>query len=162
MSTHIFGHKGISAVISHAADFSSYILGTLAIKYSDAHQQAAIELRLAVDLHGFVGEQHINLVYHVDNLEPVVPALRDVDKHSLAAHIAQVVRPKSQMKILTLHLKTPCVVRCPLSSGSLTPNSPLDFHFRQVVEIAKASRIYILFDSEWLHPDRAGTFFAII
>ncbi|KAF1972074.1 hypothetical protein BU23DRAFT_469093 [Bimuria novae-zelandiae CBS 107.79] len=162
MANHIFRKGGIPVLASLAPDISLPISCALDAKHSEAQQQAAIVLHFRMSISGFDDEQPVALLYHADNLFDSGPALQPAAVSLPQALLDQITRNKGDLRILALNLKTPSVVRCPRSTGTIAPQKVPDMRFRQLVGLAKATRLYILFDYEWLHPARASRFLQIV
>ncbi|KAI0572697.1 hypothetical protein Alg130_10396 [Pyrenophora tritici-repentis] len=76
------------------------------------------------------------------------------------SHIARNQTP--EVRALSLNLKKPCAILCPNVSGSIAPQPSHELHFRQLVDLAKAIEITILFDWKWLQRKQIGLFLTIV
>jgi hypothetical protein len=108
-----------------------------------------LSLAASVKIHGVVDEQHFTLRFHGDNLVPGKSLLR----HNAIGFSAELFRSilqngNPQLQTLLLTLKAPCPLWCPITLGTVA--SSLDTPSREFVNLAKATKIYIVFDAKRL------------
>ncbi|KAF2437690.1 hypothetical protein P171DRAFT_179969 [Karstenula rhodostoma CBS 690.94] len=152
----LFRKGGIPALASSLFDHTSPCPGTLIILVNERARQATIELQFELPVRGFDSDQRISLVYDGDTFEPGTTTVSDAP--ASAAQLAQVARPRGgKLKSLGLVLTQPCVVLSP-SPGNLCAKDAFDPRFEQLAALAKATRLDILFDYYWLHPDKTAQF----
>ena len=163
MAHDIFRRGGIPVLVSLASDISLPLPCSFVAKHSAAQQQATLSLQFRISIRGFDEEQPVTLLYHADNLFANATALKTAIVSLPQALLDQVARNKgTNMRILSLQLKAPCVVRCPTSVETIAPHKAPDMRFGQVLGIARATRIYILLDHNWLHPLKIARFRQIV
>jgi hypothetical protein len=161
MAHNVFRKGGISALASPSVDeTSSWCQCSLTVKVNVACKQATIQLLFKLHLHGFDTAQHISLVYDADNFVPSETSLSKPDLPQ--SQISKIARDNGNEAIsLRLVLKQPCTVLCPRSSKSITPKDGSDPDFQRVVNVAKATRLDIVFDYAWLHPTKYAQFHSL-
>lgn len=128
---------------------------SLVIKVNHACAQAAIVLCFNLPIHGFDTAQRISLVYNADNW--VAGEMERGQEVVTPWHIKQLARAHrggDKMDSLTVVLKQPCTILCP-GKNSIAPGDKSDSRFHQVVALAKATRIAIVFDGAWLRPQKS-------
>lgn len=163
MAHHIFRRGGIPVLVSLESDMSLPMLCSLNARHSEAHQQASIVLQFHIVLRGFGDEQPVDLLYNADNLIASPTALKSSTVSLPQALLDQIARNKgADMRVISLQLKVPCVVRCPRSAGTIAPPKTPDMRFNQLAGLARALRFHILFDYGWLHPLKAARFQQIV
>lgn len=163
MAHDIFRRGGIPVLTSLASDMPLPLPCTLVAKHSAAQQQATLSLQFRISIRGFDEEQQITLLYHADNIFANAAALKIAIVSLPQALLDQIARNKgTDMRILSLQLKAPCVVRCPTSVETIAPHKTPDMRFSQIHNIARATRLYILFDHNWLHPTKIARFQQVV
>ncbi|KAJ4344384.1 uncharacterized protein N0V89_012124 [Didymosphaeria variabile] len=159
MAHSVFRKGGVPALAFPASeDASSSCLCTLIVKVNEPTRQATIKLQVGVPVQGFDTEQRITLVYDADNFKPGTTTVSNATVSP--SQTEQIARSRGGIKLwsLGLVLKHPCVVLYPPSSGNIAPKYASDTRFQQLMVLAKATRLNIVFDSAWLHPDKAAQF----
>lgn len=158
MTTYVFRKGGIPALASSST--LSSCLGSLIVQVSETSKQASVEFRLQYSIPNSRSNQQISLVYDADNLEPGTTTVRDATVS--AAQMAQIARRGgANLKSLHMVLRDPCVVLVP-SAESLPLEESSNDSLKQLVELAKATRLDIIFDSAWLHPNKAAQFHCLV
>jgi hypothetical protein len=155
MTCNLFRKRGVPVLAYTTSDGALQWPCFLVVKHSEARMQATISLQSSIPIHGFDEEQNFTFVYNADNLVPGQISLNHSAMALPQARHGEIARQGNpQLKTLSLTLKKPCPVWCPSSSGSIAPKGGFDSSFRQFVELARATRIHILFDYNWLHRNK--------
>ena len=135
---------------------------TLRIQHHEPRKQVTLMLRTRVSLHGADDEQAFVAQYDADNL---LPDTGEATVHMPAARLAQIVRnpSSSQVKKLSLRLRRACPLWCPLIEALLPKPEPCHVEaFNELVQLAKATVVHIVFDYHWLSLDARVPFQRII
>jgi hypothetical protein len=136
---------------------------SLLIKYCETRMLATISLRTSIPIHGYDDEQTFTLQYDGDNLVPdtlsLGPATICLSRTQLDA-IARDGKPKP--RCLFLNTRNPCRIWCPPSTGSIAPKHGFNAPFHQLVKLARATDVHIVFDYSWLHRDKQAQLQRII
>lgn len=155
MTYNLFPKVGIPVLAYPTSDEASQWPCSLVIKYCEARMQATISLQSELSVQDFDNKQTFTLLYNADNLMNGSTSLGPATIPLPQARLAQLARKgNAQMRTLFLTLKTPCAIRCPRSSGSIALDPP----FPQFVSLAKATKVSILFDYNWLHQSNVERF----
>jgi len=141
--------EGVPALAYSPNDVSVPLQCTLKMLNSDT--QFAVFLELSISINGIDGKQLFTLRYEGDNLIPGKTSLgnANISLPDRLLHIARQGQP--QYQTLSLALKAPCSVWFPRSLGHRV--SSLDTGSHELVTLAKARKIHILFDTKWLGKD---------
>jgi hypothetical protein len=124
---------------------------TLRIQHHEPRKQVTLMLRTCVSLHG-ADEQAFVAQYDADNLTTGGDATVRVPKDREAETARNPT--SSQMTTLSLHLNHPCPLWCPRSEALLPPPEPAHVDtFSELVQLAKAVTLLIVFDYNWLSLD---------
>lgn len=144
--------EGVRALAYAVNDASVLSTCSLKILYSDA--QFALSLGHSVTIPGVDGEQLLTLRYEGDNLVPGQTSLRNVaiplpdeSLHAIARHGQP--RPRT----LSLTLKAPCSLWYPRILGNRV--SGLQISSPNLLTLARATQICIVFDAKWLGDNLA-------
>lgn len=124
---------------------------TLRIQHHEPRKQATLMLRTCVSLHG-ADEQAFVGQYDADNLT----IGGDGAVHVPEDRSAEIARNSTsgQMTTLSLHLNHPCPLWCPRSEALLPAPEPAHVEaFSELVQLAKAVTLRIVFDYNWLSLD---------
>ncbi|KAL5373010.1 hypothetical protein DPSP01_013054 [Paraphaeosphaeria sporulosa] len=163
MST-LFRKGGIPALVSSPFDHASPCRGTLVILVNERARLATVELQFELAAQGCNAEQRMRFVYDADNFEPGTTTVSDAPlagRGDRAVQLAQIARPRGgKLKALGLVLKQPCVVLSP-AAGPLSANDAGP-RFEQLAALARATRVDIVFDYAWLHPDKRAQFECLV
>ena len=163
MAHNLVRKGGIPALAYSTSDAASVSSCSLIIRHSEPHMQATISLQFSVPIHGFDDDQSFTLLYDADNLVPGTNSLGPATVSLPQARLDEISRQGNpKPRALSLTLKKPCPVRCPPSSGSVAPKHGFDSRFRQLVDLARATEVHILFDYNWLHRDYHAQFQRLI
>ena len=148
MTYNLFRGAGIGALayVANDNDTCSLLRCTFQVKFKDG-LHATFSLQHTAHVHGSIDAQVFHFLYDADNLVPATTTCTTA-KRTLAltesSHIARNQTP--EVRALSLNLKKPCAILCPNVSGSIAPQPSHELHFRQLVDLAKAIEITILFD----------------
>jgi hypothetical protein len=126
---------------------------TLRIQHHEPRKQVTLMLRTCVSLHGAHDEQAFVAQYDADNLLPNTGAQT---VYTPAARLADIVRNPSSHRIttLSLQLKQACPLWCPRLEALLPKPEPAHVEaFHELVQLAKARTVHIVFDYHWLSQD---------
>jgi hypothetical protein len=136
---------------------------TLSVRHCEEPMQTTLSLMVSIPIHGCDDKQAFILIYNADNLvsgkTTLGPATIPLPQDRLNK-ITPSGSPK--LKTLSLTLKETCPVWGPSSSGSIAPKSDLDPSFHQLVQLARALEIHILFDYSQIHRDQHARFERLI
>jgi hypothetical protein len=160
-TVHLVAKSGIPVLV-YTSDDPTRRLCTLFVRHCDT-PRTTLSLRFSIPIRGFDKEQNFLLIYHACNLvrgetklDPaIIPLPQD-----LLQKISRAGNP--QVQTLSLTLKETCPVYGPPSSGDIAPKSDLDPSFHQLVRLARALQIHILFDYHQVHEDQHGRFKCLI
>jgi hypothetical protein len=163
MTYNLINKRGVPVLAYPTSDVASQWSCSLVVKHSETRMQATISLQSSLPIHGFDGEQTFTLVYDADNLVPGETCLDHTSMSLTQAQQKEIARQGSpKLKTICLTLKKPCPVWCPLSSGIIAPKHGFDSPFHQLVKLARATEIRIIFDYNWLHRDKQVQFERIV
>ena len=159
MTCNLINKRGIPVLAYPVSDIASQWSCSLLVKHSDPRMQATISLQSTIPIHGFEDKQTFTLVYDADNLVPGETSLEDTNMSLPQTQQRKIARQGApRMKTLCLGLKKPCPVWCPLSSGTIAPKHGFDSPFHQLVTLARATKIHVVLDYNWLHRDKQTRF----
>jgi hypothetical protein len=163
MSYNLLRKGGIPALAYPKSDPASQWSCSLLIKYCETRMLATISLQTSIPIHGYDDEQTFILQYGADNWVPgtisLGPATICPSRTQLNA-IARDGKPKPRSLFLTM--RNPCRIWCPPSTGSIAPKHGFDAPFHQLVKLARATAVHIVFDYSWLHRDKQAQLQRII
>jgi hypothetical protein len=152
MVLNLVRNQGVPALAYSVNDESVLYPCSLKILHADA--QFVVSLGHSVSIHGVDDQQLITLRYEGNNLMPgqtslenVGIALSDTSLHSIARHGQP--RPRT----LSLKLRAPCSVWYPHSFGNRVTS--LHNGFGDILTLARATDVRILFDINWLGKNLA-------
>lgn len=162
MAHHVFRKGGIPALASSLDAVTSFSCRcSLSVKVDVPGKRATLSLHLKVPLHGFETDQNIVLVYDADNLMPGETTVSCVNLSP--PQVQQIARHEgSNLRLLRFVLEEPCTVLYPRSSDGISPKNASDTQFQQLVNLAKATKLYIVFDYAWVHPNKSAQFLTLI
>ncbi|KAF2626971.1 hypothetical protein BU25DRAFT_491874 [Macroventuria anomochaeta] len=128
---------------------------SMRILHHEPRKQVTIALRTSVVLHGSEDEQTFVAQYDANNLLPDTTALDAATIHLPNGRHGEIARNADpRITILSLGFKQPCPLWCPpleCLSPKAEPSSVASFN--ELVELAKATTVHIVFDYNWLHID---------
>jgi hypothetical protein len=163
MTYNLFRPAGIAALACIATNNTSLLPCTLQVKYDESNLHATFSLQHAIHVHGFADAQSFILIYDADNLIPATTTCKSATRSLARTELAHIARTQiSKVQALSLNLNKPCTILCPDVPGSIAPKANHEVPFRQLVDLAKATEITILFDWNWLHPSRLSPFLNIV
>lgn len=114
-------------------------------------------------VHGSIDAQVFHTLYDADNLVPATTTCATAKRTLALTKSSYVARyQKSEVRALSLNLKKPCAILCPNISGSIAPQPSHELHFRQLVDIARAMEITMMFDWKWCQPEEIGPFLTVV
>lgn len=134
---------------------------SMRIFYNQPYKQLTIALRTSIALQGYTGQQTFIAQYDADNLLPATTTTVD----SATVHLrddrrSTIVRNVDpQITTLTLSVRQPCPLWCPrleILASQAEPKSVASFN--ELVALAKATTVHIVFDYKWLHRDTQSAF----
>ena len=146
--------KGVPVLASVRSDPAAQSQCVLVVKYNEEPLQLSFFLHFTTFVHGFDDEQTFTLIYNADNLMRDATTFSNITTslpHDQLTSIARAGNP--QIRALALTLAEPCMIRCPLSTGTLTSKSGYEAPFHRLTALAKATAIVITFDHNWVHAD---------
>jgi hypothetical protein len=155
--------RGIPVLAYTTSDDPTPSLCTLSVRHCDAPMQTTLSLKFSIPIHGYDDKQAFILIYNADNLvsgkTTLGPATIPIPQDRLNK-----ITPSGSplLKTLSFTLKEPCPVWGPSSSGSIAPKSELDHSFHQLVQLARALEIHMLFDYNQVHRDQRARFKRLI
>ncbi|KAJ4989585.1 hypothetical protein SVAN01_04962 [Stagonosporopsis vannaccii] len=130
---------------------------TLRIQHHDVRKQVTLMLRTpAPYLHGADSNTAFVAQYNADNL------LLESRPNAATVYIPQERRDSvarntidCEWTTLTLRLHRPCPLWCPfLEAFTPAPSEKAVTSFNELTQLAKATTVYIVFDSNWLSPEQ--------
>jgi hypothetical protein len=139
--------KGVPAFVNDAS-----VLWPCTLKILHSNAQFVVSLEHTISTHSVDDEQLFTLRYEGDNLVPGKSSLKDImNSHSneLLHNIARAGQPR--FRTLSLMLKARCSVWYPHGFGNEV--SSLHTHFHELLTLARATEVRILFDINWLGKD---------
>ncbi|EUC43045.1 hypothetical protein COCMIDRAFT_101900 [Bipolaris oryzae ATCC 44560] len=152
-------NQGVPALAYPMNDES--VLWPCSLKMLHSDDQFALSLGHSVSIHGVDDPQLLTLRYEGDNLIPGKMSLRNADialpgtsLHSIARH------GKPRPRMLSLTLKAPCSVWYPRTLGKTGPGLHTGFH--ELLTLARATEVRVLFDTNWLEKSNLARLQSII
>lgn len=139
---HPFRKGGIPA-LAWPVNASYTCACSLAIKVNEAYGQAAIVLHFDIPNRDFEKNQRISLLYNADNWVP-----GQIKRGQLAItpwYIKELTRGQRRcdsIDSLSMVLRQPCTVLCP---PNIAPKDGSGYLFQQLVDLAKATKVSIVF-----------------
>lgn len=153
------GKNGFPVLAYSPSESESPWLCSLLFKSSSTRKQATLLLKSSIPVHGFAGEQTFVFQYDADNLVSGTIALGPAAINLPQTRLDNIGRRDvRQMKTLSFRLQSSCPVWCPHFSGSIAPNLDSTSSFHQLVKLASATEVHILFDYNWLHKNVRPSF----
>jgi hypothetical protein len=154
---HLVSGSGIS-VLTYTSDDPTPRPSTLFVKHCDT-PRTTLSLKFSIPIRGFDEKQAFLLIYHACNLVPGKTKLGPATIPLLPGPLQKISRAgKPKVLTLSLTLKETCPVYGPPSSGGIAPKSDLDLSFHQLVQLAGALQIHILFDYNQIHQNQRKRF----
>lgn len=152
MVVNLVRQSGVPALAYPSSDVSSLWPCSLFLLYHEPASLPVLQftalLKASVPFHGMDGAHPIVLVLDGDNLVPGSSSLDAPNvaiPHSRINTISREGRPAPRM--LSLALRGPPSLRYPRSWGHV---ARLDTPCRELVHLARATEVHIVFDSQWL------------
>jgi hypothetical protein len=144
--------SGIPALAYPVTDASMPWPCSLVILHSELVAQFTVSLKSYIPIHGVNDEQLFTLRFEGDNLMPGKSSLERVNIPLSAEWLDSIARQgQPRVKTLSLTLKAPCSVWYPRTLG--IEASSIDTPSRELTTLAKATKVHILFDTNWLGRD---------
>ncbi|KAJ8116857.1 hypothetical protein OPT61_g1802 [Boeremia exigua] len=130
------------------------------VLHNEARKQFTIALRTSALLHGAEDEQAFVAQYDADNLTPGTIAFDTATIHLPGERRSAIARNADpQIMTLSLSLNKPCPLWCPrLEALAPKPEPGAISSFNELVALAKAMKVHIIFDYKWLHKDTRAVF----
>lgn len=162
MAHHVFRKGGVPALASDHTNHASFsCLCSLVVKVDVARRRATVTLEHRLPLHGFDTDQNVSSVYDADNIIPGETRIASVNLPPLQSQ--KVARNDGKdLRSLIITLRKPCTILSPQLRGSLAPQAGSEHPFEQLVALAKATHLCIVFDYAWVHPNKAAQFLSLI
>ena len=154
--THDVRKSGIPVLAYLECDAASPVSLSLILRFNEVRATASILLQSSFFVDGYDDKQVFVLQYDADNLKPgksaLGPATILLPQHRLD-EVAREGNP--QIRTLSMTLKDVCCVWCQPSLEILKskPGSGHEVVFHRFANLAKATRLHILLDYNWLHRD---------
>lgn len=156
------GGIGALAYVATDNDTCSLLRCTFQVKFKDGFH-ATFSLEHTTHVHGFINAQPFQFLYDVDNLVPATTMFMTAKRTLAPAESSHIARNQTpEVRALSLNLKKPCAILCPNLSGSIAPQPSHELHFGQLVGLAKAIEITILFDWNHFQQKQIGPFWTIV
>lgn len=133
---------------------------SMRIFYDQPCKQVTIALRTSLVLYGYTGEQTFIAQIDADNLLPGSTAVDSATIH-LRDEQRSILARNADPKIttLSLNLTRPCPLWCPRADILVpVPEPSAIASFNELVALAKATTVHIVFDYKWLHKDAQTAF----
>ncbi|KAF2818445.1 hypothetical protein CC86DRAFT_157593 [Ophiobolus disseminans] len=147
------GKRGIPAMAYPAIYTSSPMSLFLVIKHNHRSAQATLCLSSPVFLQGLEDAQPFILQYDANNLVPGTISLGPTAINLPQTCLTEIARSTTpQICTLSLSLSSCCPVWCP-SSASIEPKAGCEAMFHQLAALAKATRLCIVFDYNYLRTE---------
>lgn len=165
MSHNLFHNDGIPALAraKDSADLTSFVQCAFNIKYKEHAGLANFSLQCKTHVHPFTEPQPFSLIYDANNLLPTTTKCSATQRTLEEPETTYITRNKpAKTQALSLHLKNPCTILYPAIAGSIAPKPSHESAFTQLVALAKAKEIEILFDGNRLHPNQRSSFVTIV
>ena len=153
------GKQGIPVLASLTSEPLS-LSCSMRIFHNQPRKQVTIALRTSLLLQGAVGEQDFIAQYDADNLLPGTTALDSTTVHLQGERRSGIARDADpQITTLSLGVRQPVPLWCPRLE-SLAPQAEATSvaSFNELVVLAKATTVHIIFDYKWLHKDTQAVF----
>lgn len=133
---------------------------SMRVFYNQSCKQVTIALRTSLLLQGAVGDQTFIAQYGADNLQPGTTALDSATIHLRDERRSAIARNADpQITTLSLSVRQPCPLWCPrLEALAPRAESSSVNAFNELIALAKATTVHIVFDYKWLHKDTQAAF----
>jgi hypothetical protein len=155
--------NGIPVLAYPASDDATPWTCSLVVKHSEDPMQTTLTLQSSLHIHGFDDKQTFTLRYDADNLVPGKTSLGLAAIPLPQDRLEPIMRQGSaQLKTLSLSLKAPCPIWYSHSVESISPKPGFEASFHQLLKLARATEIRILFDFNWLRKDNHTRFQRLI
>jgi hypothetical protein len=155
--------NGVPVLAYPASDDATPWTCSLVVKHSEDPMQTTLTLQSSLHIHGFDDEQTFTLRYDADNLVPSKTSLGLAAIPLPQGRLEPIIRHgNSQLRTLSLTLKTPCPIWYPHSVSNISPKTGFEASFHQLLKLARATEIQILFDFNWLRTDNHTRFQRLI
>ncbi|KAF2463842.1 uncharacterized protein BDR25DRAFT_362400 [Lindgomyces ingoldianus] len=129
---------------------------TFQVKYNQVRFCATLSLQ---HICGSTTAQSFILIYNANNLHPTTTTCATANRAVTQTELDCLARNyMPEVQELSLNLKKPCAILCP----NVAPEASQDDSFRQLVDLAKATEITILFDWKWLNQHQKKSILDIV
>ncbi|KAF2029775.1 hypothetical protein EK21DRAFT_89551 [Setomelanomma holmii] len=129
----------------------------LIVKHAELYKQATVSLQFSLPSNS---KEIVTLLYDADNLVPDESSLTQ-ETASLTSnqleHLTREITP--QLMRMCLSLRQLCPISC---SARLLPKHNDQAFLHQLLELASAKKVHILFDFKWVHQQHHAAFQQII
>ncbi|EMD62733.1 hypothetical protein COCSADRAFT_223954 [Bipolaris sorokiniana ND90Pr] len=152
-------NQGVPALAYPVNDES--VLWPCSLKILHSDDQFALSLGHSVSIHGVDDPQLLTLRYEGDNLIPGKMSLGNVDIALPGTSLHDIARHgKPRPRMLSLTLKAPCSVWYPHTLGKRGLGLHTGFH--ELLTLARATEVRILFDINWLEKSNLARLQGVI
>jgi hypothetical protein len=149
------GKHGVPVMAYPTTSTSSPMSLSLIFKQNERNAQATLSLQTSIFLQGVEDAQPFMLQYDADNIVPGTVSLSPAAIDLPQTRLVQIARSGSpQIRTLSLGLKTRCPVWYP-PVNSIAPREGYDAVFHQLAALAEATKLCIVFDSQYLRDENA-------
>jgi hypothetical protein len=159
MTLNLVRKRGIPVLAYSTFDHLTPSSCILTIRHCEDPLQTTLSLLSSIPIHGCDDEQTFTLIYDADNLVSGKTKLGPAAIRLPQDRLHKITRSGNpQLKTLSLTLNDSCSIWGPLSPPSIAPKPGFESSFHQLVQLAGALQIHILFDYSWLHQDQHTRF----
>ncbi|KAL5119407.1 hypothetical protein ACEQ8H_002676 [Pleosporales sp. CAS-2024a] len=160
MAKHLAAKKGAPAIAYLSSHDAVQWSCSLIIKHAEAFHEATISLHLPLASSSSEGSEAFRLIYNVDNLVPEETSLKVATMCLGSDQLHQLARAGNpQLMDLCLSLRQSCFISY---SGDLPVMNSVEGPIRDLLDLATARKIHVLFDFKWIHQQNHALFRRII
>ncbi|KAF9700849.1 hypothetical protein EKO04_000003 [Ascochyta lentis] len=160
--THDIRKSGIP-VLAYAPFDVSPVSFSLIFRFNEGRATASLLLQSTLSIDGHDEKHAFILQVDADNLKPGKNSIGPATIPLPQWRLAQVSRQGNpQIRTLSLTLKKVCPVWCSTFPGPLRPKPDHEAAFTRLANLAKATKLHILFDYNWLHRDHHNIFRSLV
>ncbi|UPX16755.1 uncharacterized protein EKO05_0007141 [Ascochyta rabiei] len=160
--THDLRRSGIPVLV-YPASHASPVSSSLIFRFNEGRATASLLLQSLLFIHGYDAKHVFIMQYDADNLKPGKNSLGPATIPLPQWRLDQVSRQGNpQIRTLSLTLKKMCPVWTPSSLGPVRPKLDHEAAFTLLANLAKATKLHILFDYNWLHRDHHNIFQTLV
>ena len=147
------------------SNLTALSLCSMTIKFSEVRSEAAIILSFSAHVDSFEDPQTFVLTYNPTNLMHnticIMPATEHLSKDEVSS-IARREGVEPRKQTLSLTLIQPCPMQCPPSAKCIAPKPGHENQFRQLRDLARATKVLIIFDESRLRKEYRGLLYTLI